>query len=144
MLLPGFQALELKPKDAVFVFGVQQLCRAGEGDITDQNPPFDLSMNRSAPRDGALSPDDDPAALQGDVDLGLQDARERDLEEEKVPFLKEIEHKIEERFGHGVPFSFGKTSYPPRSGELASIDGRSQRKFLTPRARRDDFLLPRA
>src|SRR6185503_21130016 len=93
--LPGFQAFELKPKDAVLESGSQQFRRAGKGDVADQNTPLDLPVNRGTSRNGPLGTNDDPAALEGDIDLGLQDARKGHLQQEIVSLFKKIKDEIE-------------------------------------------------
>jgi hypothetical protein len=98
--LPGFQALELKPKDAVFVSGLQEFRRTGKSDVSDQDSPLDLPIQRRSPRGRPLGPDDDPAAFERDIDFGLDDPGKSDLEHEIVPFFQEIKDEIEKRFGH--------------------------------------------
>jgi hypothetical protein len=98
--LSGFEAFELEPKNPVFVFRIQKLCRAGESEVAGQNPPLDFPEKRRPARGGPLGPDDDSPAFEREVDLGLQDARKSDLEQEEVTFFQEVKDEIEQWLGH--------------------------------------------
>src|SRR6185503_1460213 len=106
--------------------------RTGKGDVADQNPPLDLPVNRGTSRNGPLGTNDDPAALEGDIDLGLQDARKGHLQQEIVSLFKKIKDEIEKRLGHSPCI------IPSRSCSLALIDGRFQRARPGGRVERSD------
>jgi hypothetical protein len=100
------QSPQLKPKDTVFISGLQEFHRAGERDITEQDTPFDLAVKEQARSGGALGTDDESGSFERDIDIGFDHPGHGDFEKEIVLFFHEIENEVEKRLIHeySTPF----------------------------------------